>query len=170
MSAHLIDTATGGLIALAGTFLAQWFGLFSSKVERRQKHAALQRERLEKISECIGEGVEWYQTVLTLKSFESVRDTHVVKQIRQATMMAQIHFSDSDSGLAELAKEYSNSLNQYKAFALSSFRQDAPPGATIGAQMVLNPKMQEYVDKQLALRNKLDDAIAKEARKYEPSA
>jgi len=84
-------------------------------------------------------------------------------------MLARIHFSGSE--LAQATAAYMNSLIRYHVFALTSFRKDAPPGATIGQMMYLEPQKMEQIDaEQLSLRNRIDDAIAKESSKYEPSA
>lgn len=166
MSSHLFDTAIGGAIALAGTIVAQWFGLFSSKVERQHKHAVLQRERLERISDCVAECVEWSQRLMTATSLSGVRDMHLPTASRRMVMLPKIYFPD----LVQPAINYANELVRHQVFALTSFRADAPPGTSIGAQMHLNPKAQEYESRQLSLRNTLDEAIAKEASKYEPSA
>lgn len=161
---HLVDTVIGGLLALSGTALAQWFGFFSSRVERRSKHAALQRERLEKISDCVAECVEWSQQLMTATTVAAVREQRLPKQGRQAVMIAKIYFP----GLVKPATDYVNELVRYQAFALTSFLPDAPPGTSIGAQMVRNPKAQDYESRQFSLRNTFDEAIAEEAKKYEP--
>ena len=169
MSSHLLDTAIGGAIAIAGTVVAQWFGLFSSKVERQHKHAALQRERLERISDCVGECVEWAQQSMTAKTVSELRDMHLPPGARRMVMLARIHFAGS--ALPQVTADYMNSLVRYHVLALTSFRRDAPPGATIGQMMYLEPQKMEQIDaEQLSLRNMIDDAIAKEASKYEPSA
>jgi hypothetical protein len=169
MSSHILDTAIGGIIAIAGTIVAQWFGLFASKVERQHKHAALQRERLEKISDCVGECVEWSQLSMNAKSVAELRDMHLPPGARQMVMLAKIHFRDSDLVPAGIA--YMNSLIRFHVLALSSFRGDAPQGTTIGQMLYLEPQKMEQIDaEQFSLRNRIDDAIAKEANKYEPSA
>ena len=163
---RLLDTAIGGILALAGTGVAQWFGFHASKVERRHQYAASQRERLERISDSVAECVEWSQQVMTATSVSAIRDMHIPKQCRQMVMLAKIYFPD----LVQPATEYANSLVHYHVFALKSFSPNAPPGTTIGAQMALNPEARQYENSQLLLRNKFDEAIATEAQKYEPSA
>jgi hypothetical protein len=169
MSSHLLDTAIGGIIALAGTGVAQWFGFFSSKVERKTKHAVLQRERLERISDCVAECVEWSQVILTKKSIAEIRDTHLPAGTRRMVMMAKIHFPNS--GLVLATSNFANELIQYQVLAITSFRKDAPPGTTIGQMLYLDPaKMKPIDDKQLILRNRLDDAIAIETIRFQPEA
>ena len=165
MNDHLLDTAIGAALALSGTILSQFFGLFSGKFERKHRDAALARERLEKISDCIGEGILWSQVLLTLKSFDGVRDSPIPNGVRRAVMLSRIHFRD----LEEPGINYMNCLIAYQRSALGAFRSDAPGGATIGAQMFLNsPEAKDLAEKLLSLRNAFDDAIAKEAKKYEP--
>jgi hypothetical protein len=169
MSSHLLDTAIGGAIAIAGTIVAQWFGLFSSRVERQHKYAVSQRDRLERISDCVAECVEWSQVLMTAKSVAEIRDMSLPPGSRQMVMLAKIHFRDSD--LVPAATAYMNSLVRFHVLAIRSFREDAPQGATIGQMLYLEPKKMEPIDaEQLLLRNKIDDSIAKETSKYEPSA
>jgi len=169
MSSHLIDTAIGGGIALLGTGIAQWFGFFGSKIERKTKHAALQRERLERVSDCVAECVEWSQVLMLAKSVAEIRDTHLPPGSRRMVMLAKIHFPDS--GLIQATTAYTNSLVLYHVLAIQSFRRDAPPGATIGQMLYLEPeKMKPIDDEQLSLRNKIDTAIEKETLRYDPSA
>ena len=169
MSSHILDTAIGGAIAIAGTIVAQCFGLFSSRLERLHKHAVLQRERLEKISDCVAECVEWSQLLLTAKSLIEIRDMHLPPGSRQMVMLSKIHFQDS--GLIQATTEYMNSLVHYHVLATTSFvENNPPPGISVGQVLFLNPeKMRPIDDAQLALRNKVDDLIAHEASKYDPS-
>jgi hypothetical protein len=169
MSSHLLDTAIGGGIALLGTGIAQWFEFFGSKIERKTKRTALQRERLERISDCVAECVEWSQLLMLAKSVAEIRDTHLPPGARRMVMLSKIHFLDS--GLVQATTAYMNSLVRYHVLAISSFRRDAPPGTTIGQMMYLNPeKMKPIDDEQMLLRNKIDDAVASETIRYEPSA
>ena len=166
---NLVAILLGGCLALAGTIVAQCFGLFSSKVERQHKYAVSQRERLERISDCVAECVEWSQQVMLAKSVVEIRDTHLPPGSRRMVMLAKIHFPDS--GLIQATTAYTNSLVLYHVLAIQSFRRDAPPGATIGQMLYLEPeKMKPIDDEQLSLRNKIDTAIAKETLRYDPSA
>lgn len=157
----------GGGLTLTGTVVSQVFGLLSGSIARKREFADLQRERLEKISECISEGVEWSQKIMTLSSLQSVQDAHIPKQVRQGVMLARIYFP----GLAEPAEQYMNALCQYHVLAVTAIaakRHDAPPGTTVGTQMFLQKdKAFEVENQQLAARNKLDDAIGAEAKKYQ---
>jgi hypothetical protein len=164
---NLLAILLGGVLTLAGTVVAGCFGFFSSRVERQHRHAALQRERLERMSDCVGECVEWSQNVLTLKSLIEIQGKHLPPGTRRMVALAQIYFPD----LVKPTVAYANSLVLYHVLAINSFRKDAPPGATVGQMMYLDPaKMRPVEDEQLALRNKVDEAIALEATKYEPSA
>ncbi len=169
MSDTLIGIIVGGIIALAGTIVANLFGLFSSKIERKHKHAALQRERLEKISDCVAECVEWSQLLLTAKSLIEIRDMHLPPGSRQMVMLSKIHFQDSD--LVQATTQYMNGLIQYHVLATTSFVENNPPqGISVGQVLFLNPEKMRPIDNaQLLLRNKVDDLIAEEASKYDPS-
>jgi hypothetical protein len=157
----------GGGLTLAGTVASQVFGLLSGWINRRRQFADLQRERLEKMSDCIAESVEWSQNIMTLSSLQSVRDAYIPKQVRQAVMLAKIYFPT----LEEPASEYMNALCQYHVAAVTAIASkppDAPPGTAVGTLMYLNREKPTQIDsEQLVLRNKLDDAIAAEAKKYQ---
>jgi hypothetical protein len=128
---HILDTAIGGLIALCGTGIAQWFGFFSSSLERRQKHGELQRERLQKISDCIAESMAWKDSFQLLTSFDAVRDTPPSRCVRPSTMLARIYFPD----LTPYALAYENCLVEYHVFAMRSYESNYKDACPVGVKM-----------------------------------
>jgi hypothetical protein len=68
----------------------------------------------------------------------------------------------------EPAAAYTNGLIRYYHFCMDCFSPDAP--ATLGAQVAMavsrNPEAKQREDQPLFLRNRLDEAIAEEAKRY----
>jgi hypothetical protein len=108
---------------------------------------------------------------MTCKTIPEIQAMFVPQAARRMVMLSSIYFYNSD--LIPATVSYMHALIEYHVHAINSFRRDAPPGATIGQMMYLDKttieKTRPLDEKQLVLKSKLDDAIAREAVKYEPS-
>jgi hypothetical protein len=165
---HLLDTAIGGLIALLGTGIAQWFGFFSSQLERKQKHGELQRERLQKIADGVADGFKWMYSIHLPQSFDSVRDSSPYLSVRPSMVLCRIYFHD----LIPYAFAFLKSLTDYHLFVLQSYDPDNKSTLPILAKMSIYNQtkwreLSEAVSSSAAL---FDEAIEREARKHDPSA
>ena len=77
--------------------------------------------------------------------------------------LALLYFPELKNPVAD----YSNGLILYFHFAVDCFESSGiPAGATIGARMARHPDGENRGDEVLRLRQRLDDAIEKTARKY----
>jgi len=165
---HLLDTAIGGLIALLGTGVAQWFGFFSSRLERQQKHGELQRERLLKISDGIADGMAWRENFQRLQSLSTVSSSSPIPCVRPATMLCRIYFPD----LIFHALAYQRALGEYHVFGMMSYGSNYKDDCPVGVKMNLHDrdKWLQFSTRLSSLRDSFDEAIEKEAKKHEPSA
>jgi hypothetical protein len=159
MSDALIGTIVGGALGITGGIVAQWFGLFSSKTERQHKYAVLQRERLERISDYVGDSTHWVETVGAFTDASSISDVSFSVEARKATALCQIY----SPTLAPLAKDYVNGLIEFYKCLIQSIQE----GSATGVIELPSQGVQDYDKKIRALRIRFDDAIAEEARKYD---
>ncbi|MFZ1218501.1 MAG: hypothetical protein WAO00_04370 [Chthoniobacterales bacterium] len=154
----------GGALALAGTIVSQAMGLLSGWVDRRHKRDLRQRERLERMVDLITATIPWFQKLGVSHSLEELRDAQPPPEARQVAMLASLYFP----ALVEPARNYVNALIRYYHFATDCFQPGHP--ASVGAQMALiytkDPEANARNTEPLVVRQALDDAIAKEAKKY----
>ena len=155
----------GGGLALAGTIVSQTFGLFSGYVERSHQTALRRKQRLERMVKLVTESLTWYHTLLQCRTVEEYKQAHPPAQIRLIVMLARLSFPS----IVEPAKQWAQGCLDYYGFVGECFDPKIP--ATMGAQLVLavskRPELKPREESVLILRNRLDDAIAEEAKKYQ---
>ena len=164
----LIGTIVGGIIALAGTIVVQWFGFFSSQIERKQKHGELQRERLKMVSDGVVEGYKWKDSLRLLQSLGTVSSSSPTPCVRPAVMLCRIYFHD----LIPYALAFQKSLTDYHLFAIESYESDYKSTLLVLAKMSLynQAKWLELSKAVSSSAASFDEAIEREARKHDPSA
>jgi hypothetical protein len=154
----------GGALGIAGTIVSQAFGLFSGSVERHHQTELRKKQRLEKMVELVSESLAWFHTLLQCRNIQHYKEAHPPVQIRLVVMLARLSFPS----IVEPAKQWAQGCLDYYAFVGECYDPNIP--ASMGAQLVLavqnNPKLKPREENILVLRNKLDDAIAEEAKKY----
>jgi hypothetical protein len=159
---NLIPVVIGGAIALSGSIVTQVFALISSHIQRRHDRDVRQRERLERLAEAVGAALPWYQVLGRCRSIEDIVSAPPPPEARRAAVLAHLYFPR----LAEAAAKFANSLVRYHHHATHCFQPGHP--ATLGAQIVAqqNPEAKKIQEESFHLRLALDDAIAKEAKRY----
>jgi len=154
----------GGGLAIAGTVVSQMFGLFSGSVERKHQTELRKKQRLEKMIDLVSESLGWFHTLLMSRNIEQYKAARPPVQIRLVVMLARLSFPS----IVEPAKQWAQGCLDYYSFVGECFDPNIP--ASIGAQLVLatqkNPSLKPREQEIFILRNKLDDAIAEEAKKY----
>lgn len=161
----LIAAAIGGGLALSGTIVSQIFGLLSGHIQRRHERDIRQRERLERLADAVGESLLWLHEISKWNTIEDIQSQPPPPAARRAVILSAIYFP----ALFEPAADYANALLAYYHLAIDCFE----PGrqASVGAQIVLfvqsHPEAQKICDDVLHFRTVLDEAIAKEAKKYQ---
>ena len=157
-----------GAFALAGTVVGQAFslisGLITGRVDRRHKREVAQKERLEKMVDDITVTLAWFPALTKCRTLEEITSAPPPPEARHAAMLASLYFPS----LVDPARDYVNGLVRYYEFATGCFQSGVP--ATLGAQKAMavsrNSSLTEREQEPLILRQRLDDAIAAEAKKY----
>lgn len=163
-SASLVAVAVGGVLALTGTVVSQVFGLVSGCVDRRHQRAVKQRERLERIADSVSASLKWFAALTRCRSLDDFASTPIPPEARQAAMLAHLYFPS----LIGPTKDYVDGLIRYYHFAGDCMQEGIP--TSLGAKMAMavdkNPEMAKCEEEPVILRQRLDDAIAAEAKKY----
>ena len=160
----LTAALVGGALALSGTIISQIFGLLSGRFQRRHERDLRQRQRLEQLTDAVGASLPWIQTLHKCQTLEELVLVMPPPEARRAAMLAKLYFPS----LVTPATEFANSLVRYHRLAIDCFRFGHP--GSVGAQMESvsrdDPKLRAIYNEGLNLRIRLDEAIAKEAKKY----
>ena len=155
----------GGGLTLAGTVLAQGVATWLAWRERDYKRKLLQLDRLEKIVAAVTESLKWYNTHCALKTPEEVSSHPPPPEARQAAMLAQLYFSE----LEEPAGAFANALLKYHHLLIDCMDPNIPASGTAQVLMKMqrDPSLKESFEAHFHARIALDNAIAKEAKKYQ---
>ena len=155
----------GGGLAIAGTVISQFFGLFSGWVERRHQTALRKKQRLENMTDLVSTSLGWFRLLLMCRDIEQYKAAQPPVQVRQIVMLARLSFPS----IVEPAKQFARGCIDYYGFVGACFHPATP--ASFGALMFLaiqnNPALKGRDEQILILRNNLDDAIAEEGKKYQ---
>jgi hypothetical protein len=154
----------GGGLALSGTIVNQYFGLFSGAVERRHQTKLRNKQRLEKMVDLTTESLAWFSNLLACRTVGDYHKAQPPPQIRQLVMLARLSFPS----IVGPAKSFAGGCFDYYSFVGECFNPkiDANMGAQVILAIKLNPELRGREVKVEHLRNVLDDAIAAEAKNY----
>ena len=157
----------GAVAGISGQLLTQLFGHVATIIDRRYARHSRHRERLEEMSELVTSSLEWLQTFPSANSLEAVASSKPPLKCRRIMTLASLYFP----ALVDPVTEYHNSLIQYHNWCISFYDSHVP--APLGAQVQMAiqrsnepEKMQQLQMRPLYARQKLDDAIAEEAKKF----
>lgn len=161
----LYATLMGGALALAGSLASQLLTLVSARQQRTHERDMRQRQRLEQMADAITATIPYIQILGQCQCIEDLLKSRVPAEARKITMIAYLYFPE----LRDAAVDYSNYLNQYYIYALECWRVRPAP-SSVGAAMVMlqetNPKLKQFMDRGMDIRNELDNQISKVAARY----
>jgi hypothetical protein len=154
----------GGGLTVAGVVIGQVFGLVSGYIERIHQSAVRKKERLEKMTELVSASLVWFMRLSNCRTMNELQASPPPPEVRLIAMYARLSFP----ALVGPSTDYANQCHRHYCFAADCFNPQIP--ASVGAQMVLaqkaNPELAKNNDLVLEIRNRLDNAIADEAKKY----
>jgi len=164
---NLTAVMIGAVAGISGQLLTQLFGHVAIIIDRRYTRHSRHRERLEEMSDLVTSSLEWLQTFGAANSLEAVVSSKPPLKCRRIMTLASLYFP----ALVDPAREYHNSLIQYHNWCISFYDSHVP--APLGAQVQMAiqnsntpDKLKEIQMRPLFLRQKLDDAIEAEAKKF----
>jgi hypothetical protein len=150
----------GGGLALAGTVVSQVFGLFSGWLDRRHKRRVIHRERLEELTDCVAKTLLWFPKLSAGRTISDIQEAQPPTEARRMVCLAILYFPQLKNAVAD----YSNGLAKFYHWTTDCFNPMAP--ASAGAQAAMSPDCEQRNKEITMLRQKLDNEIEKEARRY----
>lgn len=160
---NLYAIGLGGALALLGTVTSQIFGLLTGFIDRRHQRTVKQLERLERLSDAVSDSLGWFSAISKCKTLDDYSSTQIPASARQAAMIARLYFPT----LTQPTQDYLDGLIRYYGFAGECMVSPHP--ITLGAKISLaiknDPSLVKWDTEPQALRQRLDDAIATEAKK-----
>ncbi len=169
MDSQLTAVIIGAGAGIAGQLLTQLCGYLTTFIDRKHERHAYFRSRLEEMSEAVTVTVDWTQSFTKANSLEAIIDSKPPAECRRLMTIASLYFPE----LMDPVREYCNCLIEHHNWSISFFNASAP--APLGAQIqmaILNSskpeELKEMQMRPLYLRQSLDDAITKEAKKHRP--
>ena len=162
--ASITGLLIGGGLTLTGIVVGQVFSLFSGNIQRRHESAVRNKQRLEKMTDLVSTSLAWFSKLSNCRSVEEYQATTPPPDVRQIVMLARLSFPS----LVQPALDYAQACVNHYGVISQFFKPHVQ--ASFGAQMVLamqaNPQVAKHNEEITLLRNRLDDAIAKEGKKY----
>jgi hypothetical protein len=158
--ATIIALLIGGALALAGTVLSQFFGLWAGWIDNHRRHKALLRERFEELTQCLSNSLYWTSTIGSLRTVKEMHACPPPPETRRMFALTLIYFPE----LRAPVSDYVHILVEYQIWAVGC----ADPNGVemVGEMMGRNPVCGQKMAEIRQSRERLDDAIEKAAPNY----
>ena len=114
------------------------------------------------MADCIAKTLLWFPKLAACSSVSDIRAC-LPTEARRMVCLALLYFPE----LKNEVGDYSNGLTKHYHWTIDCFDPNFP--ASAGAQTVRQPDCKERTNEMTLLRQRLDNAIEKGAKKYTPA-